>query len=124
MSGKNRKNKVISSCDTVSNTLQKINHISSINAGKLIERFDKINRELNKLYDHQLDDLSDPIPEESQRKSPSKRKSSSRSRRRSSSDEIDDLFKNAHKKVKGSKHISRPSARLKKTRKKRHKKRK
>jgi hypothetical protein len=116
MSSKNRKSDVVSTCDNVRKNLDKINHISSSNAKKLIQRFDKIDSELKKLYEHQLDNLSDPIPEESFKKSSSRR----RDRSSSSHNDVDLLFSNIHKKVKGSKYVS-GSARLKKSKRRRKK---
>lgn len=118
MSSKNQKSDVISTCDNVRKNLDKINHISASNAKKLIQRFDKIDSELKKLYEHQLDNLSDPIPEESFKKSSSSRR---RDRSSSSHNDVDLLFSNIHNKVKGSKYVS-GSARLKKSKRRRRKK--
>lgn len=104
MSGRNRKQNVINTIDSVRRNIELIDHISSQNANKLNSRFKKINDELEKLYEHQSkskkkslsDPIPDPIPEDNSLSDPIPE---SPIRRNSSSLE-DDLFNRVGKRAK------------------------
>jgi hypothetical protein len=100
MSGRNRKQNVISTINSVRRNIELIDHISSQNANKLNSRFKKINDELEKIYENQSKSkkksLSDPIPEEDSIPDPIPE---SPIRRNSSSLE-DDLFNRAGERAK------------------------
>lgn len=117
MSGRNRKEKVIFTIDSVRKNIELIDHINSKNANNLNLRFAKINDKLEELYEHQLKHkkktLSDPIPEEDNLSDPIPE---SPIRRNSSSLE-DEFFKSATSNVKGSKHVTGKASKKKKRKK-------